>query len=82
MPKEKQNIQKIIESLSPNEIKIIPFLKQGNLDKIHKESNLDKVVILRALEFLSNKNLLKISSKEQKTIELGLNGLLYVKKGL
>ncbi len=34
-----QNIQNIIESLSPNERKIIPYLKQGSLDKIKEPCN-------------------------------------------
>ncbi len=78
-----QNIQNIIESLSPNERKIIPYLKQGNLDKINREiEDLDKTAILRALEFLSNKEILKLDSKQEKIIELGINGLRYIKEGL
>jgi len=79
---EKQDIQKIIESLSPNERAIIPYLSQGNMQKIHEESGLDKTSVLRALEFLSNKNLIKITIKQEKIIELGINGLLYIQKGL
>src|SRR3989339_123317 len=81
----KQNtkeIQIIIESLSPNERKVIPFLKEKNLDKINEKTNLDKVSILRALEFLSNKNLIKIKQVKQQKIELGINGILYLKQGL
>ncbi len=78
-----QNIQKIIESLSPNERKIIPYLNERTLDKIKEQiQNLDKTAILRALEFLSNKEIVKLESKQEKTIELGINGLLYVKQGL
>jgi len=79
---KKQDLRKTIESLSPNEKTIIPYLKEGSLDKINKQTDLTKVMILRALEFLSNKNLVKISQKEEKIIELGVNGLLYVKQGL
>ncbi|MFA5174264.1 MAG: phenylalanine--tRNA ligase subunit alpha [Candidatus Pacearchaeota archaeon] len=75
------NLNKLIESLSPNERKIIPYLKES-LDKIKEETNLEEVAILRALEFLSNKKIVEISSKQEKLIELGINGLLYVKKGL
>lgn len=77
-----QNMQKIIESLSPNERKIIPFLNEKTMESIHKKSGLDKTSILRALEFLSNKNLIKITIKQEKIIELGINGLIYIKHGL
>ncbi len=81
MPQEK-NIDKIIESLSPNERKIIPYLKKGNIKEIEESSGLDSTSILRALEFLSNKDIVKINTKQEKFVELGLNGLLYTKKGL
>jgi len=77
-----QNIQKIIESLSPNERKIIPHLEETNLKSLSNKSELDPTSTLRALEFLSNKNILEITSKQEKIIELGINGLLYTKQGL
>ncbi len=82
MAEKKQDIQKIIESLSPNERKIIGYLGEGSLDGVSKESDLDKTSVLRALEFLSNKGIVEISSKKEQIVELGINGLLYVKKGL
>jgi phenylalanyl-tRNA synthetase alpha chain len=81
MAKE-QEMQKIIESLSPNERSIIPYLNEGTMQKIHKASEIDKTSILRSLEFLSNKDLIKIIVEQEQIIELGLNGLLYVKQGL
>lgn len=82
MTKEKQDIQKIIESLSPNEREIIPYLKKETIEDIDKKIELGKTAILRALEFLSNKNAVKLSSKQEKVIELGVNGINYLKKGL
>ncbi|MFH1359387.1 MAG: phenylalanine--tRNA ligase subunit alpha [archaeon] len=79
---EKQDIQKIIDSLSPNEKKIVPFLKHRNMLDVSEESELDKTSTLRALEFLSNKNIVEIKTRQEKSAELGINGLLYVKKGL
>src|SRR3989344_6589387 len=75
-------MEKLIESLSPIERKIIPFLKEGNLDKLSEESGIDKDSSLRALEFLSNKGVLKIISSAKKIIELEVNGILYLKQGL
>jgi phenylalanyl-tRNA synthetase alpha chain len=73
---------KIMESLSPNERKILPYLKEGNIDEICRQSKLDKTSVIRALEYLSNKNVIILSRSKRKVIELGVNGALYRKKGL
>lgn len=74
-------MQKIIESLSPNEIKILPYLDE-ELIQICKKSNLDKTSVLRALEYLQNKNIITLETKNKKIIEIGINGALYKTKGL
>jgi len=73
--------QKIIESLSPNEVKILPYLKE-NVNRICLKSGLDKTSVLRALEFLQNKNIVRVLQDKKKIIEAGVNGILYKKKGL
>ena len=73
--------QKIIESLNPNEIKILPHLKEG-INKICLKSGLDKTSVLRALEFLQNKNVVRVLQEKKKIVEAGVNGILYKKKGL
>jgi phenylalanyl-tRNA synthetase alpha chain len=78
----KLDMQKIVESLSPNERKIVPYLEVGDLDKLRDESGLDKTSLLRALEFLSNKGILTLSSREDKVVVLSVNGLNYKKNGL
>lgn len=75
-------IQKILESLSPNERKIIPFLHEKSISEICKKSNLDKISVLRALEYLQNKNAVKLDTEKREIAELGVNGSLYKKKGL
>ncbi len=77
-----EDIQKIIESLNPTERKILPYLREGNIEDIEEQTNLDKVGIHRALEFLSNKGIIKLNYAKAKIIELGINGLLYKKKEL
>jgi phenylalanyl-tRNA synthetase alpha chain len=74
-------MEKIIQSLSPNEIKILPYLDE-ELSQICKKSNLDKVSVLRALEYLQNKNIVKIDIEKKKIIEIGTNGAFYKIKGL
>ncbi|MAH03875.1 phenylalanine--tRNA ligase subunit alpha [Candidatus Pacearchaeota archaeon] len=75
------NIKNIIKSLSPNERKVIPYLKE-EIDKISEKSGLDKVSVLRSLEYLQNKNIINLSKDQKKIIEIGINGALYRKRGL
>jgi len=79
---EQENIQKIIEYLSPNERAIIPYLEEKNMHDIDKKTELGKTAILRALEFLSNKKIIEIKQKQEKIIELGINGINYSKNEL
>ena len=74
--------EKTIEYLSPLEKKIIPFLKEKNVIEICKKTNLDKTSVLRALEFLQNKNIVQLSYEKIKLVEIGVNGAFYKKKGL
>lgn len=71
----------LIDSLSPNERKIIPYLKES-IEKICKKTNLKKVSVTRALEYLQNKEIVKLTSTKKKVVEIGINGALYKKKGL
>ena len=74
--------QKLIDSLSPNERKVLPHIAEKDISDICRKSNLDKVSVLRALEYLQNKKLLKLSQEKKKFVEIGVNGALYKKKGL
>ncbi|MBT3405319.1 phenylalanine--tRNA ligase subunit alpha [archaeon] len=73
--------KKLIESLSPNERKIIPHLNES-ISEICKKSILDKISVIRSLEYLQNKKIIELSSHTKKIIEIGVNGALYKKKGL
>jgi len=75
-------INKLLESLSQNERKIIPHLEEKDITEICKKSNLDKVSVIRSLEYLKNKKIIDISTKKEKIIDVGVNGALYRKKGL
>ncbi len=74
-------MEKIIESLSPNESKIIPHLKES-ITEICKKTSLDKVSVMRALEYLQNKQIIKLDITKTKIIDLAVNGILYKRKGL
>jgi len=74
--------KKLIESLSPNERKILPYIEEKKVSEICKKSNLDKTSVLRALEYLQNKAIVSLSLQKKKIVEIGINGSLYKKKGL
>jgi phenylalanyl-tRNA synthetase alpha chain len=75
-------IEEILKSLSLYERKILPYISLGNIEEIERESKLDRTSIIRALEFLSNKGIVKLSITKEKRISLGVNGILYLKEGL
>jgi len=81
---EDKIISLLIEALSPLERKVLPVLKKEMLpvSEIEKKSGLDRTSVLRALEFLKNKEFVKLDVKEEKIIDLDINGILYLKKQL
>lgn len=74
-------MDKIIKSLSPLELKILPYL-EFDIDEIIKKTGLDRVSVIRALRFLENKKVLELSSSKKSIIELGVNGIYYKKNEL
>jgi phenylalanyl-tRNA synthetase alpha chain len=75
-------LNKLSESLSPNERKVLPHLDEKDLVTISKKSNLDKTSTLRSLEYLKNKKIIELDQTTTEIIQLGVNGALYKKKGL
>ncbi|MAG20058.1 hypothetical protein CL618_01345 [archaeon] len=75
-------MKNLINSLSPLERKIIPFLKNDSTLQDLKESHLSEIEITRALQWLENKHILKIHKQKQELIQLDINGLKYKEKGL
>ena len=77
------DIKKIIETFTANEIKVLPLLGKCNtLNELVKKSGLSQVEVMRALQWLQNKGIVKISVEEKEVVLLDKNGLNYVKKGL
>ncbi len=75
-------MKKLVESLSVNEKKILPYLEEKGISEICKKSNLDKVSVLRALEYLSNKKIIEFGTEKKRIVDVGVNGAFYKKKGL
>jgi len=76
------DVKSVLESLSPNELKILPFVEDRNIVSICKKSNLDKTSVIRALEFLKNKGLVDLDYEKKVFVDLGVNGILYKRKDL
>ena len=74
-------LKDILEKLSPIERKVLPYLEES-VEKIGEKSGLDATSVLRALEFLKTKEIVKIKEKTEKIVDLDVNGILYKKKGL
>jgi len=80
MPKE---IRELAETLHPYERKILPYLKEGiNLKQLVKASKMQEIEVMRALQWLENKQVLTIKKELKEVINLGSNGKLYLQKGL
>lgn len=76
-------MQKLLETLSPVERNVLPFLKDGiELKEITKLSKKKDVEVMRALQWLENKGVVKIKSSLRDVVKLGENGRIYEKKGL
>lgn len=71
----------LLDSLSPLERKVIPFIDHS-LEDIKKKTNLDETSVMRALKFLENKKILAIVLEKKKIVDIGVNGAYYRKNHL
>ena len=77
------DIKDIARNLHPLERKVVPFLEiSSNLKSLVETTGMKEVEVMRALQWLSNKGIIKIKEEEEDMIELGKNGRLYKNKGL
>src|SRR3989344_1374893 len=76
-----KNNKELIDSLSPLERKVIPYLNLS-FKEIKNKSGLDKVSVLRALSFLEKKGVLSLIIEDKRIIDLGTNGIYYKKNHL
>ncbi|MBI4153220.1 phenylalanine--tRNA ligase subunit alpha, partial [Candidatus Woesearchaeota archaeon] len=76
-------IEKTIRMLHPLERRVLPFLSDSKqLSEITQKTGLKDVEVMRALEWLENKELISTKKIEKRNILLGKNGKLYSEKGL
>jgi len=79
----KMNLKKLIGSLHPLEREVLPVLdKYNSLNDIIKITRLKEVQVMRALQWLQNKKIIKIKEDLREIVNLGVNGKKYLKEGL
>ena len=63
------DIKKLVKTLSPLERRVLPYLKDfSNYEEIIKASGMKDVEVMRALQWLSNKKILKIDEQIKELI--------------
>lgn len=73
----------LVAKLHPLERIVLPILKKNQeLKAIEKATKLSEIEVIRALQWLENKKVLKINSEKKKLISLDKNGITYQKEGL
>ena len=73
----------LLKRLHPLERKIIPFLKNNiTLTELAKKSGMQEVEATRAIQWLSNKELVTVNIQETESIVLAKNGEHYLKNKL
>ncbi|MBS3158364.1 phenylalanine--tRNA ligase subunit alpha [Candidatus Woesearchaeota archaeon] len=78
-----QEIKAIIDNLHPLERKIFPLLDRfSKLEDLVKESKLQEVEVLRALQWLQNKKLIILKQDVKELAVLGENGRKYKENNL
>ena len=73
----------IVKTLSSLERKVLPYIKDNiTLAQLVFDSKISEVEVARALQFLSNKEILTIETSSKEVINLGKNGKNYLQKEL
>ena len=77
------DIKKLISTLHPLERKVLQALKKTtSFNEILKESKLQDVEVMRALQWLQNKKIIFLNEKLSEMVDLDANGFKYKEKGL
>ena len=78
-----KEVTKLIETLHPLERKILPFLKDGiTTQELISQSGLVDAEVLRAVQWMGNKNILRTTKQTKYMVFLDTHGKLYIEKGL
>ena len=78
-----QESENIVKTLHPLERKVLPFLKEDiDTRELVQLTDLKEVEVIRALQWLENKELIKIETIIKEIVSLDKNGEYYLKIGL
>ncbi len=77
------DMKKLAESLNPSERKVLRFLKDvSSFSDLEKSTQLKDVELMRALQWLQNKGIVKLNEEQKEMVSLDENGVKYLKYGL
>lgn len=77
------DIKELIKTLHPLERRIIPLLRHTSVfSELVKKSGLKDVEVMRALQWLQSKEVLKIKEDVKEVLRLGKNGMKALERGL
>lgn len=76
------NVEKLVEKLHPLERRVLPYLNLKSVKEIIEKSGMQEIEVMRALQWLENKNALKMNVVIKENIYVGKNGKKYIKEGL
>ena len=77
------DLKNLIAKLHPLERKVLPVLKSNSeFRAITAAAGLQEVEVMRALQWLENKQILKLHTEKKKVVSLAENGLKYKQQGL
>ena len=75
--------EKLIATLHPLERQVLPYLVDNiTVQHLHEKTGMQSVEIIRALQWLSNKQVLVLQKDTQQFLHLGSNGQFYLTQGL
>jgi len=76
-------MKEAVKRLDPRERLVLSVLeKNKTFEEIEGSTKLKEVEVMRALQFLENKGILKINTEQKEIVKLGKNGLEYFRNGM
>jgi phenylalanyl-tRNA synthetase alpha chain len=83
MDDSETNLKKLILKLHPLERQVLPVLKtEHSPTAIAKAAKMQEVEVIRALQWLENKQLVTVTTAKKKFVALDKNGVVYKRDGL
>lgn len=78
-----RDLNKLVQTLHPLERAVMPVLENDiDVETLTRKTGLKEIEVMRALQWLENKGVIKIQQTLKEIINLDKNGALYVMEGL